>query len=88
MHLVTARIIGSLLSDGEHRSPQKEAQRTQSPLTAVFYSCLPRRSLRRRVNSWLDSTDKFYGVDWWMRLRRDTIRVEESALGRGRLSLH
>jgi hypothetical protein len=29
-----------------------------------------------------------YGDYWWMRLRRDTLRVEESAFFPGRLSLH
>ena len=41
-----------------------------------------------RVNSLLDSAQTNYGIRWWMRLRWDTIRVEESAICIGRLSLH
>src|SRR5438093_8217055 len=32
--------------------------------------------------------NELYGDHWWMRLRRDTIRVEEPAICIGRLSLH
>src|SRR4029077_4935996 len=32
--------------------------------------------------------NKFYGDHWWMRLRRDTIRLEKSAFCSDRLSLH
>jgi hypothetical protein len=42
-------------------------------------------SLGRRCSV---SDKKSHGVHWWMRLRWDTIRVEESALCFGRLSLH
>jgi hypothetical protein len=44
------------------------------------------------LTSWFPDSfillNKFYGDHRWMRLRRDTIRVEESAFCSDRLSLH